>query len=130
MWLMSQLGLATAIVTLGLSGAAVPVLSVDKTGTTPGGAACQDALTRVQQYRAPGARRTLADVLAVRLASERGPVDDAAWQELDSSEGGCLVALRYTVGGEPVELLWRLDPRTNAVQLERLTGKHAWLGQR
>ena len=79
---------------------------------------------------APGAQRSLADTLAVRLASERGPVADAGWQELGSMEGGCFVAFHYAVGGEPVELLWRLDRRTNAVQLERLAGQHAWLGQR
>ena len=130
MWLISRLGLALAIVSLGLGGAAAPALSVDQQGAASGGDGCHDALARVQAYQAPGGQRPLADVLATRLASERGPIEDATWAALGAMEGGCFVAFHYAVAGEPVELLWRLDRRTSAVQLERLAGKHVWLGQR
>ncbi len=79
---------------------------------------CADAVERVQAYRAPGQRESLADAVAASVAAEglRRPVAVVAWGPPYAWSGGCEVSLQLSIGNQFTTLRWAMRTDTGRVE--------------
>jgi hypothetical protein len=104
--------IGVGILLLGFWGLMIHLSPEGRATATAQAQACENAVQRVRDYRAPEQARALDEVVAANLAADRRPKQLLGWSVWHSGPGSCAIIFRVDVGNDAMGWVWHTQQYT------------------